>query len=321
MVPGTLRLGDLVSNGEPVDEALLWLGESAAELHIHGGPAVVSEARELLRRHGVRIVSPSDTPPSLPAAHPRWNNPAIGAELHTALPAAATATVAAALSHQWSAGISELADRSDVSPAELRSAADGLAVMQRLLCPAEVVLVGPPNAGKSTLANALIGRDVSIVHDTPGTTRDWVREQANLRGLPVWLTDTAGLWNAPDDLDAQAVARARHRAADADLVVLAEADQPLTPRSTGNLPDWLTGTAVLRVASKTDVHPPADPAAVPVSAATGDGLNTLSAAILDALGLGDFEPTVPRAFTRRQADILRRGADGEKGWQNALLRG
>ena len=55
--------------------------------------------------------------------------------------------------------------------------------MRRLADPREVVLAGPPNAGKSTLANALIGRPVSIVHDTAGTTRDWVREQALLADL------------------------------------------------------------------------------------------------------------------------------------------
>ncbi len=339
LTPDSMRLGDLISDGQPVDEALVCIRDDTVELHIHGGPAVVTEACELLAGKGVRLVSAGDAPLTLPLTHPRWDNPAIGAELQAALPRAATATVAAALSHQWSGGVSELAGRPDVSPAPLRLAADGLAVMQRLLRPVEVVLVGPPNAGKSTLANALIGRDVSIVHDTPGTTRDWVREQANLLGLPVWLTDTAGLWDAPEQLDAQAIDLARSRAAWADLVVLVEADRPLTHRRTGILPvekrrtgfqpvvdadnrtpDWLDGVRLLRVASKTDRHPPAESADVAVSAATGDGLDDLSEAILTALDLGSFDPAVPRAFTQRQADCLRRGADGDPHWPDALLR-
>jgi tRNA modification GTPase len=313
LTPESMRLGDLISGDQPVDEALVCVRDDTVELHIHGGPAVVAEACDLLADQGVRIIPAADAPPALPLAHPRWNNPAIGGELQAMLPRAATAVVAAALSHQWSGGISELVAGRDGSPDQLRAAAGGLRVMERLLQPTEVVLVGPPNAGKSTLANALIGRDVSIVHDTPGTTRDWVREQANLQGLPIWLTDTAGLWNAPGKLDAQAVELARSRAAGADLIVLVEADQPLCA------PDWLSEAGLLRVASKTDRHPPADPAAIAVSAATGEGLDDLASAILDKLGLGDFDPAVPRAFTNRQADCLRKGADGEPHWRDALL--
>ena len=93
-------------------------------------------------------------------------------------------------------------------PAMLRRAAGRLALIRRLLEPAEVVLAGPPNVGKSTLANALIGRQVSLVHDQAGTTRDWVRHLAVLCGVPVHVTDTAGLWDAPAGVDAQAVGRA-----------------------------------------------------------------------------------------------------------------
>jgi tRNA modification GTPase len=116
-----------------------------------------------------------------------------------ALPQAASELVVAAVSQQWSAGVSQLASDPDVSAELLRSAARRLPMMQKLLSPPEVVLVGPPNVGKSTLANAIVGREVSIVHTIAGTTRDWVREQALLGGVPIWLTDTAGLFDFPHD--------------------------------------------------------------------------------------------------------------------------
>ncbi len=217
--------------------------------------------------------------------------------------------------------------------AALRAAAGRRAMMRRLLCPpagryAEVVLAGPPNAGKSTLANALLGRPASIVHDRPGTTRDWVRELALLGGLPVWLTDTAGLWETYDAIDAEAVRRSAHRIAAADLVLLLGAGRPET------LPDWLdklrlppganapatspaatsppvTPPAVpmLRVATKIDLFPPPADADAAVCAPAGQGLDELAARILDALGLADFDPRLAMAFTDRQEALLARAAD------------
>jgi tRNA modification GTPase len=109
----------------------------------------------------------------------------------------------------------------------LRQAAGRLTIMQKLLHPPEVVLAGPPNAGKSTLANALVARPVSIVHAMAGTTRDWIREQAVIDGRAVWLTDTAGLWDVDHAVDAEAVRRAWDRIDSADLVLLCNpADAP-----------------------------------------------------------------------------------------------
>ena len=313
---GTLQLGHLVDGDRPVDEVIVCRTPGCVEINIHGGPAAARAALRLLSARGAAV-----QPPALAAidtfavAHPHGDNPAIAAEMLEALARARSPLVCSALSHQWSAGISALAGRDDTAPEQYRRAAAGLGRMKRLLDPAEVVLIGPPNAGKSALANALVGRQVSIVHDTPGTTRDWVREEARLDGVPIYLTDTAGIWSAPAAIDAEAVRRARARAETADLVVLLSAE-------TAAPPHWLHARDVLRITAKCDLSPAAGgaPPHLRVSARSGEGLAALRAAILEDLGLSDLDPTSAMAFTARQADLLARAAAYADHGQTDLLR-
>ena len=272
-----LLYGHVHEDGQRLDEAIVavWPGDpgddsaepaGVVEINVHGGPRVVQRLLLALERAGAAVSAAG----ALPASAGGWllsapgrNNPAIGRELLECLPEVRTRAGLAWLTHQWSAGLSELAKRAMVRPhdpslpAALRDAAGRLGLMRRLLTRAEVVIAGPPNAGKSTLANALIGRQACIVSDAAGTTRDWVRELADVDGLPVWLTDTAGLWESSDPIAAAAVARAWQRIDQADLV-LAVADSA-NPPPPGH-PAWtkLAGrpNAVL-VTNKSDLAPPA----------------------------------------------------------------
>ncbi len=90
----------------------------------------------------------------------------------------------------------------------------------RLVRGIRIALVGPPNAGKSTLANRLIGADRIITSDTPGTTRDWVAENALIDGWPVTLTDTAGQRGTQCEIEGEAIRRGREQARAADLILL-----------------------------------------------------------------------------------------------------
>lgn len=111
----------------------------------------------------------------------------------------------------------------------------------------EVVILGAPNAGKSSLFNALARRDAAIVTDEPGTTRDLLEVVLDLEGLRVRLTDTAGLRDAPGKVEAIGIEKAKAKADRADLVLLLE--DILSPRDIGPLP----GTALLRVGTKFDL--------------------------------------------------------------------
>ena len=83
-----------------------------------------------------------------------------------------------------------------------------------------IAVIGPPNAGKSSLVNALARRDVAIVSELPGTTRDVIEVRLDLGGYPVILADTAGLRDSEDGIEQEGVRRARARAESADLRLL-----------------------------------------------------------------------------------------------------
>ena len=138
-----------------------------------------------------------------------------------------------------------------------------------------VALIGPPNSGKSSLMNALAGRDAAIVSAQAGTTRDVIEVHLDLGGYPVILADTAGIRDGADPIEAEGIRRARARAESADLRLLV---------LDAGAPEHLEGFAALRDAAtllvwnKVDqVDPPAEGLAV--SAATGQGLGALIEAL------------------------------------------
>ncbi len=91
---------------------------------------------------------------------------------------------------------------------------------ERVRAGIDIAIIGPPNAGKSSIINRLVGRDAAIVTDTPGTTRDIVEVNLVLAGLPVRLSDTAGLRESEDAIEVEGIRRARARAEQADIRIV-----------------------------------------------------------------------------------------------------
>ncbi|PHQ98479.1 MAG: tRNA uridine-5-carboxymethylaminomethyl(34) synthesis GTPase MnmE [Marinosulfonomonas sp.] len=110
---------------------------------------------------------------------------------------------------------------------ELQIEADGTIVAERIRDGFEVAIVGPPNVGKSTLLNALAGREAAITSEIAGTTRDVIEVRMDLHGLPVTFLDTAGLRKAEDTIEAIGVQRAIERAQKADLRVFLRDDSSI----------------------------------------------------------------------------------------------
>ncbi len=166
------------------------------------------------------------------------------------------------------------------------------------------VLAGAPNAGKSSLANALLGEDRLLVSPVAGTTRDWVEIPIHTRLGAVVLVDTAGLGATTDGLDALAQDRTRQTLERAQLrVLVAEAGRELTPEEIA-----LTGAGrSLVVRTKMDLHPqwPPQPGEVALSVACGEGLDGLRDRLAELLAgerLGSEEIALVGIRQRQAAD-------------------
>jgi len=182
-----------------------------------------------------------------------------------------------------------------------------------------VILAGRPNVGKSSLFNAILGRDRSIVHPRPGTTRDVVDAELVLGDLPIRLVDTAGLRVSPEEVEAEGVRRTRDALASGDVqvVILDGTETALHPEELELLAEGGfdapggNGPRRIGVVNKSDL-----PGALPVprgflrvSAHTGEGLPALETAIREGI-LGDSEDTGDRWVAGpRQAGHLAAAAD------------
>lgn len=205
--------------------------------------------------------------------------------------------------------------------ARLDKASDAIATLmreaergQRLRDGLHAVIVGPPNAGKSSLLNALAGSERAIVTDIAGTTRDLLREAVRIDGVELLLVDTAGLREGGDAIEREGMRRARDELGRADLaiVVLDARDPEAGARAVADVVAAVPQR--LWVHNKADLlapnAPPPAERALRVSARTGEGLEALHAALRahavgEALGAGAGEFTA-RA---RHVDALRRAGE------------
>lgn len=311
--PRRAGLRRLLWDGEVLDEALVLIfepghsftGEAVAELHLHGATATVRAVlRALCARDGIRLAEPGEFTRRalengrLDLAQVEGLADLIEAETEAQRRQALRVLSGAvgAQAEGWrvqlirAAALIEatidFADEevpTDVSPevltlidavlVDLRAAAAGAGVSERIRDGFEVAIVGLPNAGKSTLLNALAGREAALTSEHAGTTRDVIEVRMDLGGLPVTLLDTAGLRETADEVEGMGVSRAILRAQQSDLRVFLRAE--------GALPLGLQPAGEdLVVEGKADL---AEGDGLRVSGKTGAGISELVARITEVL--------------------------------------
>ncbi|OHB75481.1 MAG: hypothetical protein A2Z34_09000 [Planctomycetes bacterium RBG_16_59_8] len=294
-------IDEVIVRRAPPGESLTGLG--CVEVHCHGGPAPVRGIIALLVAEGASEVRWKGL---VDVAHRNGAIDAIRCEAIKALPFALTPLAARVLNDQWRGALSD-AVRSLRSPAEARRLAATASLGKALVTPLRVAIVGPPNAGKSTLLNALLETDRALVHDEPGTTRDPVKGTIAVEGVPFTLIDTAGIGSPRDAIDLLGQERTREELEDAEIVVtVADATSDLPP------PD-VAGKKVIALLNKIDLRERERSGCLRVSALKKIGIDALREAILDSSGLRGLVPLpgAPVVFTERQERLLARLASGE----------
>ena len=353
LVYGTL----LGPDGAPIDQALATLsrgpgsytGEDTAEIHCHGAPAVLALGLEALFAAGARQAQPGEFTRRafLNGKLDLLQAEAVADLLDADSPAAvhqAAGQLGGALGRRVGAIYDGLVDLlahfhavldypdEDIDPFRARELEEGLVRARRgleeLLATydrgsliargAPCVLVGRPNAGKSSLLNALLGYDRAIVTPVPGTTRDTIEERCVLGGIPLRLVDTAGMRRASDPVEQLGVERSLSALEGAQLALLVlDGAQPLTAEDEEAMEQALRSPRVICVVNKSDLPLVLDldglrrrfPHLCVVSAATGQGLEELGETAAALFPGGTDAGAGELLSNARQAEAARRALE------------
>lgn len=343
--------GRIASGGGTLDRALAlrfaaphsYTGENCVELYCHGGRALTELILSLLYKNGARPATRGEFTRRayLNGKLDLAEAEAVG-DLISARSSGAVANAAGQLSGRLSREVAGLEDAltgicahltawtdyadEGVEPPDMSGLSARLSgLSQQALALAgsfergrfysegvRAAIAGRPNVGKSSLMNALAGYDRAIVSDVAGTTRDTLEVCADIGGLPVTLTDTAGIRETDDRVEKLGVERSRREIESAPvIIVLLDGSEPLTGEDRSVLAlARESGARVVTAVNKRDLPPAFDPpgGAIGISCRTLEGIDALRAALSDALGAAD-EPDGALVTNRRQAAALARAGE------------
>ena len=311
--PARLILGSICDDQpeqEKIDQVIITYDDrhQSVDINCHGGARIVQRILMLLEKHQVQIVTWQDL----------TRSSCLAGEIENVLPEILTRTGVCAIAAQYPSGlfawiqksIATLRQNSQALSTiknEIKTLLPTFTQMQKFITPSRVVLTGPANVGKSTLANALTGKMQSITSDLAGTTRDWTLNLTDIGGFPINLIDTAGRHENNDYLQQRSLEQSETQISSADLIILiVEANGSEEEQIEQQLSHLQPKCNPLIVINKCDLSPPApkSPDYLYISALTGLNLDQLRSAIVSQLALADFNPCAPLVFTQRQYDLL-----------------
>lgn len=303
------------STEQPAESVVITpLADHTFEIHCHGGPAAVARIEADMR--ACHAISASDANRSKPSGHSLLIR-----EAETVLVKCNTPRTAGIVMDQVRGALLDWANewRTSVTPAnvpefraELEPLLNTAATTMRLAEPFRVVLAGPPNVGKSSLLNALVGFDRSITLDMAGTTRDVLHANTVIAGLPIQFSDTAGIRDhaAVETIEREGIRQARLAAGNADLLLLV--CEPLPEGGFTKIALQSPEIRQLRVLNKIDqqLQSPQlpdhldDRFDVGTNALTGEGLAELMVTIGTRLGKNLPDAGKPALLNERQWKIM-----------------
>jgi tRNA modification GTPase len=274
------------------------------DLCTHGGMRIVQRVLDLLARRGADIVEPEKFLTILEEGNP------VQRDVDLALLKAGSRRMATWLLSQRVVLPEFLPKWKTLKDEERALFLARSRVAIRLMRGLRVALVGPPNAGKSTLANRLIGHERVITSDVPGTTRDWVSETAMICGWPVTLTDTAGVRETTCAIETEAIARGTTQARAADLILIVlDAGVPVPVQIAHYrkifeiIPEQLCRVIVFNKCELPKGSCAELGDACRISAQSGEGIDALEKRIEGILGLDLLKDGVPTAFLDFQRSL------------------
>jgi tRNA modification GTPase len=334
---GKIHIGKIADNSKTIDQITIGcISPDTFVINCHGNPLIVELICQLLQREGVELVTAEQL-----LARTDTSGDTIAMEAKLALPKIKTIEGTQIILNQTNSGLTAVAKKwlisvqrsADSGQKELnaelyklladqaRKIIETSQIAKLIMYGCKMVLAGPPNTGKSTLLNVLVGREKAIVTNIRGTTRDWVSAECKIGTMAVELIDTAGLDETIlNDTDKAAQQGAIDIINQADLILLVLDNGETIEQLTSRLTEIVEGKKILTIINKSDLPGLLDITklqgklvsnVVKISALSGTGINELAEKVSEIAGVKNFDTNQAVCFTSRQEGLLKKIAEAK----------